>query len=96
MWPGLSVNDYRKEEINTSYPEADWKQEMFEFMPSPFSVKEAWILILHKKILRDMSPPSYESAGFQNKVAIPCPNNSSLDIGLSCSKQYWLGLGNKC
>ena len=35
------MNDYRKEEINTSYPEADWKQEMFEFMPSPFSVKEA-------------------------------------------------------
>ena len=29
-------------------------------------------------VLWDTSPPSPRSAGFPNKVAIPCPNNSSL------------------
>ena len=46
-------------------------------------------------VLWDTSPPSSQFAGFLNKVAIPCPNNSSLYfIGLSCGKQYELGLGN--
>lgn len=85
-----------EEELNTSYPEADWKQEMFEFMPSPFiSVKEAWILVYARRFLGTWVH-HFECAGFQNKVAIPYPNNSSLDMGLSCSKQYWLELGNKC
>ena len=44
-WPGLLGNEYRKEEINTSSLETDQKQEMFDFTFSPFSIKEAWILI---------------------------------------------------
>ena len=34
------MNDCREEEINTSLPEADGKQEMFDFTRSPFSIKE--------------------------------------------------------
>ena len=31
----------REVEINTSRVEAEWNQEMFDFTPSPFSIKEA-------------------------------------------------------
>ena len=34
-------------------------------------------------VLWDISPPSSRSAGFLNKVAIPCPNSLSLDL-LAC------------
>ena len=34
-------------------------------------------------VLWDTSPPSSRSAGFLNKVTIPCPNTSSLDL-LAC------------
>ena len=43
-------------------------------------------------VLWDISPPSSRSAGFLNKVAIPCPDNSSLN--LSRGKQCKLGLGD--
>ena len=43
-WPEPPVNDCRKEEINTSPLEADKNQEMFDFIPSLISIKEAWIL----------------------------------------------------
>ena len=33
-----------RQEINTAALEADQNQEMFDFTPSPFSIKEAWIL----------------------------------------------------
>lgn len=39
----------------------------------------AWILT-HKMVLRGMSPPSSWATDFLNKVAIPCPNNPSLDL----------------
>ena len=42
IWPGPPLNDYRKEEISTSPPEADQIQEMFNFTSSPFSIKEFW------------------------------------------------------
>ena len=35
----LSAPDCRKEEIKTSPPEADQNQEMFDIIPSPFSIK---------------------------------------------------------
>ena len=35
------MNDCRKEEINISLLEADGNQEMFDFTPSPLSIKEA-------------------------------------------------------
>ena len=43
-WPGPPVNDCKKEEMNTSPPEAERHQKMFDFTPSPFGVKEAWTL----------------------------------------------------
>ena len=33
-------------------------------IPSPFNIKEAWILTLNKMVLWDSSPPSSWSAGF--------------------------------
>ena len=35
------MNDCREEEINTCLPEADGNQEVFDFTPSPFSIKGA-------------------------------------------------------
>ena len=34
-------------------------------------------------VLRGMSPPSSWATDFLNKVAIPCPKNSSLDLSAS-------------
>lgn len=47
-------------------------------------------------VLWDTSPTSLQSAGFPNKVAIPCPNNLFLDL-LTChtGEQYKLKLSNK-
>ena len=42
---------------------------------SPFNIKEAWILTLDT-----LAPSSSWFAGFPNKVVIPCPNTSSLDL----------------
>ena len=39
---------------------------------------------LSKMVLWDSSPPSSRCAGFLNKVAISCPNNSSLDYLALC------------
>ena len=36
-----SVDDHRKEQINTSPQEAAQNQEMSDFTPSPFSVEES-------------------------------------------------------
>ena len=47
-----------------------------------------------KIVLWDFSPSPSWSAGFPNKVTIPCPNTSSLNlIGLAGSEQGELGLG---
>ena len=67
-----------------SPPEADWNQGMFDFTPSPFSIKEAWILTQARWFIWDTTPPSSQSAGFPNKVTIPCPNNSFLDLLACC------------
>ena len=44
-WPGPFVSDCREKEVNTPPLEADGNQEVFDFTPSPFSIKGAWILI---------------------------------------------------
>ena len=36
-------------------------------------------------VLWDTSPPSSRSSGFLNKVAIPYPSNSSLDLLACCA-----------
>ena len=41
-WPGPPVNDYRKE--LTPLLQSGWNQEMSDFAPSPFSIRETWIL----------------------------------------------------
>ena len=37
-----------------------------------------------KMVLWDTCPPSFQSAGFPNKVAIPCAGNWSLDLLACC------------
>ena len=76
------MNACRAEEINTSPPGADGNQEMFGFTPSPFSKKEREPNS-GKMVLWETSPPSSWFAGFPNKVAISCPNKSSLNL-LAC------------
>ena len=77
------MNDYRKEEINSSPLEADGNQETFDFTPSPFSIKEARTLNSGKMILWDTGPPSSWSTDFLNEVAVSYPNNSPLHL-LAC------------
>lgn len=36
-------------------------------------------------ILWDANPPSSQFSGLQNKVALPCPNNLSLDLLACCA-----------
>ena len=74
--------------MNISPTEADPNQEMFDFTPSPFSIKEACILTQARWFFRACSS---QFAGFPNKVVIPC----LLIIGLLCSEQYKLRLGNR-
>ena len=97
-WPGPSVNDYRKEEINLFPPKADDNQVVFDVIPSSFSVKGAWIPTRIRWFFGGTSPPSSQLGNFSNKVIIPCPNNSINQglsiIGLLCSKQHKLRLGN--
>ena len=49
--------------------------------PPPFAIYKR-ILIPNSgyMVLWDISPLSSRSAGFLNKVAVSCPNNSSLDL----------------
>ena len=63
--------------------------------PFPFSIKRSLISNLGKMVLRDMSLPSSQSAGFLNKVALPCPSSSSLDLLACCAvSKDELGLSN--
>lgn len=64
------------------------------YAPS-FSVKAAWILIYTRRFLGTWVHHLLSLPAFRIKLPSLAPN-SSLDIGLSCSKQYWLGLGHKC
>ena len=46
----------------------------------PFSTKEVLNSNLGKMVLSDSGPPSSQSAGFPNKVLIPCSDSSYLLI----------------
>ena len=48
--------------------------------PQPFSTKEVLNSNLGKMFLSDSGPPSSQSAGFPNKVPIPCSDSSYLLI----------------
>ena len=73
-----------RKKLTHPLPEADRNQEMFDFTPSPFSIKKAWILTQARWVLWGTSPPSSQFAGFPNKVTIPCSSNLSLDLLACC------------
>ena len=78
------MNDCREEEINTSPLESDRNQEMFDFTPSPFSVKEDWILTRARWSFGGMSPPSFWFGllcGEQYELRLS--NSASQSLGLS-------------
>ena len=93
-WPGLPVNDCRKEEINTSPPEADWNQERFDFTPSPFSIKEAWILTQARWLFGTQVHHLLSLLAFKLSHYFLSQQLVSQFIGLLCGKQYELGLSN--
>ena len=66
--------------MNTYPSESGWNQNLTS---SPFSIKS-----LHHNsemmLLWDSDPPFSWSAGFPNKVTIPCPSNLSLDLSACC------------
>ena len=53
--------------------------------PLPFECKRSLNSNSGKVVLWEMSPPSSQSAGFPNKVAIPCLSNSSLHLLACCA-----------
>ena len=91
-WPYLPVNGCRKEEINTSPPESDQKQEMFDFTLFPFNIKEAWILIQGRWFFGTLVHHLLGLLAFWIK-SLPQQLISQF-IGLLCCEQYKLGLGN--
>ena len=78
------MKDCREGRSNTSLPEADRKQETFDFTPAPFSIKAAPILTETRWLLMSRSLPSSRFASFRNEVTIPCSNNSSLKFLACC------------
>ena len=74
-------NDHREEEINTSPLEADGDLEVFDFTPTPFTVKTKPNLNSDsgKMVLWGMSPLSCCLTDFPKEVIIPCPNYLLLD-----------------
>ena len=57
---------------------------MFDFILSPFSEKEAWILTWVRWVFEAWAHCVLRSTGFLNKVSIPCPINSFLDLLACC------------
>ena len=86
--PGLPVNGYEQEEINPLWIQARTRYNklfplLLYFLTSSFLYKSKSTLIPAKRVLWDTNLPSSSSSGFPNRVAIPCPNNSSLE-GRAC------------
>ena len=68
------MSDCREEEINISPLEVNGNQEVFDFSPSPFGIKEPEF-----RLRQDGSNPLSSFPGFLNKVSIPCLSDSSLE-----------------
>ena len=90
IWPGPPVNGFRKEDINPSPPQC-WPSQakltafLLYFLTScPSLFYKSGIQTLVRWLFWDISLPSSQSAGFPNKVAIPCLNTSPPDL-LACS-----------
>ena len=70
---------------------------MFECMPSPFSIKGAWILTQARWFFETWVHNLLGLLAVWLKLLYSLPQQLvSQFIGLSCGKQYQLGLGNKC
>ena len=94
-WPGPFVSDCREEEINTPWLKADGNQEVFDFTPSPFSIKGAWILIQARWFLGVWVNCFLSLLVFQIKQLFLAPTTCLPIISLLRSEQYELKLGNK-
>ena len=57
---------------------------------SPFWYKRSLNSNLVNTVLQDTGPPSSQSAGFLNKVNVPCPNNFSLNCCVVSSMSFEL------
>ena len=90
-WAGPPVNDCREEEINTSLPEADGKQEMFDFTRSPFSIKEDWILTQARWFFGTRVHHLLGLLAFWIKSLFLAPTTCALITG---SQEYELRLSN--
>ena len=94
-WPGSPVNDCREEEINTSPPEADGSQDVFDFTPSPFSIKGVWILTQARWFFGPWVHRLLSLLAFRIKSLFLASTTRLLISGLSCGKQYKLRLSNQ-
>ena len=91
-WPGPPVNGCRKEEIQASSSETDKNQN---FIPSPKSIKEAWIITQRWRFSGTLVPHLLNLLVFQMKLYISLPQQLiSQFIGPFCSKQYELRFSN--
>ena len=87
------MNDYRKEEINSSPLEADGNQETFDFTPSPFSIKEAGTLTQARWFFGTQFHHLLGLLTFWMKSLFLTPT-THLSIYWPAGEQYELGLGN--
>ena len=85
----------QKEEINTFPPKADGNQEVFDFTPSLFSIKEAWILTQARWFFAGaLAHHLLSLLAFRIKLLFHAPTTCLSIIGLSLNKPYEIWLGN--
>ena len=76
LWPHLTCTAVRTKNSCTK------KGATTSHSTFPVSLKEAWILTQVRCFLGDTHSLFSQSAGSLNKVTIPCPNTSSLDVSI--------------
>jgi len=85
----------QKEEINTFPLKADGNQEVFDFTPSLFSIKEAWILTQARWFFAGaLAHHLLSLLAFRIKLLFHAPTTCLSIIGLSLNKLYEIWLGN--
>ena len=94
----------RKKKLTHPLPEAGhsrwclqnlWSFYFTSLSPLPlYAIKETGIQTLIRWLFWDFSLPSSQSAGFPNKVVFFASTPCLRFVGLSCSEQTELGLGN--
>ena len=84
----------QKEEINTFRLKADGNQEVFDFTPSLFSIKEAWLLQARWFFAGALAHHLLSLLAFRIKLLFHAPTTCLSIIGLSLNKPYEIWLGN--